>query len=169
MKYFYPIPFVIMLLSFGCKKDDKNSPKNRIATIKKTILGKWYYNGYEVTYYDKNKVQIYNDVASAVILHNNPHYDLRKNDTAYYTDSESPDPYYAISFTVTSSTAAGDSLIFSGNNHALRFKITAINDSQLQLQSDYPSQTDFVNRTTGQVITSTSASSFGTFSRVKAP
>ena len=160
---------VTILVSAGCKKNDQNNPSNHLASLKKTILGKWYYNGYEVSYYDNNKTQIYNDVASAAILHNNPHYDLRKNDTAYYTGSENPDPFYAISYKVTSSATAGDSLIISGNNPALRFKITSISDTQLQLEADYASQTEFVNRTTGQIITSTSASSFGTFSRVQAP
>lgn len=169
MKYFYFLLLPFVLIGTACKKNDQNSPSNHLAALKKTILGKWYYNAYEVTYYDNNKTQIYNDVASAAILHNNPHYDLRKNDTAYYTGSENPDPFSAISYTITSSTAAGDSLIFSGSNPALRFKINAISDSQLQLQSDYPNQTDFVNRATGQIITSTSASSFGTFSRVQAP
>jgi len=169
MKYFYFFFFILLLSGTACKKNDQNSPSNHLVTLKKTILGKWYYNGYEVSYYDNNKTQIYNDVASAAILHNNPHYDLRKNDTAYYTDSENPDPYNAIFFTVTSSKTAGDSLICTGNFHALRFKIISISDSQLQLESDYPSQTDFVNRATGQIVTSTSASSFGTFTRVKAP
>lgn len=169
MRYYYLLLCLAIFVSAGCKKNDQNNPSNHLASLKKTILGKWYYNGYEVSYYDNNKTQIYNDVASPAILHNNPHYDLRKNDTAYYTGSENPDPYYAESFTITSSKTAGDSLIFTGNYHALRFKIISISDSQLQLQSDYPSQTDFVNRATGQIITSASASSFGTFSRVQAP
>jgi hypothetical protein len=151
-KLLLPGIFFLLLIT-SCKKDP-----NSLKSINSEIIGNWYYQSYDIKYYNATIPVIYDAVATAPNLHIDPYYIFGTFNTVNYNGNN-------FTYAVTSQ-GGSDSLIFSGSDSS-RFKIVSISKTQLVLQRNYPASVLFTNGI--ETVSSTNAFFYGTFSRVQAP
>lgn len=133
---------LLVTASFSaCKKDS-------VTIDKKDIAGSWYYQIYNVQYFDANNQLLYNNNSSVDQIEVLPGYIFNADMSGSYGSS----PY---TYNIKKATNTKDSLIIIGPNYNHRFLILGINKDQMVLQENLKQADPLRNVSSGQVIYST--------------
>jgi len=130
MKYTVICLALCAVVFAGCQKESRTSPPK--TDIRAEIAGTWYYQAYDVKYYDQQNIFFYDAVASTNTLGNYAPVQFFDNGSFYYQGYQTDNRPYQIKM-----TGGIDSLILEGAiNGGSRFHIVSITKDQMRLESN---------------------------------
>jgi len=132
MKSLLPPCLLLFVLISGCKKNDA-PPPDHLAQLKAGVIGNWYYNSLEVTFYKDQQV-VLDEVVTPDYLRNEPYFVFNKDLTGSYIDSAT-NQKASFAYAVTSTNGA-DSLICSGGVNQ-RFSVQFLGNSQMNISAAF--------------------------------
>jgi hypothetical protein len=120
---------IACVLFSGCKKSDPvKPPLSHLAQLQSNILGNWYYTALTLGYYVNGTTDVYDEIATATYLRNEPYFIFNKDFSGSYVDAYN-NQTAPFTYTITSVNGA-DSLICVGG-FSSRLGIKLIDNTQL--------------------------------------
>ena len=143
MKNLVLVNAFFLILLYGCKKDDP------LATDKKDISGTWYYQVYNVQYFDSNVELMYYNNAPVQTIRGLPSFTFNSDFSGSYGDTP-----FTYQFKFGPKNAGADSLLASGSSFTHRFRLVSISKDQVVLEENIKDAEELVN-TLGEIKYST--------------